>query len=107
MRGVALELAVREGSFLECPEPPHPVVRLSEDAQPEQADRDDQHGSADERDEQLGVDLGRQAADRADERIVAPAQRPPLLDGCCSFLRGLSFRQVLRGSGSQTLRPYW
>ena len=36
-----------------------------------------QHRGAHERDEQLGVDLGRQAADRADERIVAAAQRSP------------------------------
>ncbi len=73
VRGVALKLAVRGGSLLECPKPPHPVVRLPEDAQAEQADRDDQHGSAHERNEQLGVDLGRQAPDRADERIVARA----------------------------------
>ena len=106
MRRVALELAVREGSFLEWPEPPHPVVRLPENAQPEQADRDDQHGSAHERDEELGVDLGRHAADRADERIVAPTQRP-LLGGRSSLLRCLSVRQGLRGSASRTLRPCW
>ena len=39
--GVALELAVREGSLLERSERLHPLVRLAEDAQPEQADRDD------------------------------------------------------------------
>ena len=52
----------------------------AEDAQPEHADGDDQHGGAHERDEQLGVDLGRQAADSADERIVAGAQRPARRD---------------------------
>ena len=57
MRGVALELAVRDGPFLERPERLHAVVRLPEHAQPEHADRDDEQGRADERDEQLGVDL--------------------------------------------------
>ena len=108
MRSVALELAVREGSFLERPEPPYPVVRLREDAQPEHADSDEQHRSAHERDEQLGVDLGRQAADSSDERIVAPVQRPALLDdGSLSLLCCLSFRQGLRGSARSILPPCW
>jgi hypothetical protein len=42
VRGVALELAVGEGSVLKLSEPSHAVVRLSEDAQPKQSDRDDQ-----------------------------------------------------------------
>ncbi len=74
MPRIALELAVREGAFLERPEAPDPVVRLPEHALAEQTDRDEQQGGADERDEQLRVDLGRQAADGSDERIVAAAQ---------------------------------
>ena len=75
---VALELAVREGSLLERSEPRRSVVRLAEDTQPEQADGDDEHGGADERDEQLRVDLGRQAADPADESVVARVRQPSL-----------------------------
>jgi hypothetical protein len=106
MRSVALELAVREGSFLERPEPPHAVVRLREDAQPEHADGDEQHRGAHEGDEQLGMDLGRQAADSSDERTVARAQPPALLDdGSPSLLRFLSFRQGLRGSARLILPP--
>jgi hypothetical protein len=59
---------------LERPEPFDPLVRLAEQAQAEQTDHDDDHGSADERNEQLGPNPGRHAADCPDERIVAPAQ---------------------------------
>ena len=80
MGRVALELSVCEGPFLEGSERLRPVVRLSENAQTEHPDRDDHHGRAHERDEQLGVDLRRNAADGADDRIVAPAPWRPLLD---------------------------
>ena len=79
MLGVALELAVGDGSFLERPEPPTRSFDCPRTRCPSSADGDEQDGGAHERDEQLGVDLGRQAADGSDERIVAPAQRPSLL----------------------------
>ena len=73
----------------------------AEDAQPEHADGDDQHRGADERDEQLGVDLGRQAADGSDEPIVARAQRTALLDdGSSPFLHGSSLRHEAQGVSS-------
>ena len=88
VRGVALELAVRGGSFLERPELAHPVVRLCEDAQPEGTDGDEQHRGAHERDEQLRVDPGGQATHGPDESIVARAHRPaPLGDGLPSPFR--------------------
>ena len=88
VRGVALELAVRGGSFLERPEVAHPVVRLCEDAQPESTDGDDQDRGAHERDEQLRVDPGGQATHGSDEPIVARAHRPALLgDGLPSPFR--------------------
>ena len=74
---VALELAVRERALLKGAEPFRSVVRLTEDSQSEQADGHHEHGSADERDEQLDVDLRRQAPDRSGDRVVAPAQRQP------------------------------
>ena len=80
MRSVALELAVREGSFLERSERGDAVVRQAQDAQPEQSDDDDQQRRANERDEQLGVDLGRQATDGTDERVVARIRQPPFDD---------------------------
>jgi hypothetical protein len=76
-----LELAVGEGSLLERTEATDPVVRLPEDAEPEQADRDEQHRRAHEREQELGTHRGRLAADTSDERIVAAAQQPPPLDG--------------------------
>ena len=88
VRGVALELAVRGGSFLERPELAHPVVRLCEDAQPESTDGDEQHRGAHERDEQFRVDPGGQATHGPDEPKVARAHRPTLLgDGIPSPFR--------------------
>ena len=86
--GVALELTVHERTIPQRPEIPHAVVRLPEYAQAEHSHCEEQHGRADERDEQLGVDLGRQAADGSDERILSAAQRPPILNGCCPFSLG-------------------
>jgi hypothetical protein len=63
---------------------------MPEDTLPEQAHGDEQHSGADERDEQLGVDLGRQMADRVHEPIVAATQRPPVVgDGDPPRLRRL------------------
>ena len=94
---VALELAVRERALLEGPEPFRSVVRLTEDSQPEQADGHHQHGSADERDEQLDVDL---AGRRPTARATALS---PQLSGCrlpvtasLSLPLCRSFRQELR-----------
>ena len=99
MRRVALEGAVRDRPLLQPAEARHPVVRLPEDSLPDQTDRHEQHGGAHERDEQLGVDLEGQAADRTDDRIVAPAQRPPLLDdGSRLLLRWPNHRHPLTGS---------
>ena len=42
MSRVALQLAVREGSFLERSERLHPLVRLPEEAESEDDDHDDQ-----------------------------------------------------------------
>ena len=77
--GIALQLTVGERAFLERPEASDAIVRLAEHALAEQSDRDEQQGGPQERDEQLRRDLGRKAADGADERIVASAQRPPAL----------------------------
>ena len=72
MPGIALELAVGERSLLECLEALDPVVRLSEDALPEQADGDQQGGRAHDHDEQLGVDLDGKAAHGSGQGIGAP-----------------------------------
>ena len=94
MAGVAPELAVREGSFLERAERLHPLVRLPEESQPEHAEDDDEQGRADERDEQLGVDPGGQPSDRSDERVVGRAQQPAFRGaGCCVLLRHVCLRQ--------------
>ena len=90
MPGVALELAVGGSSFLKHSKGRHSVVRLPEDAQTEHADRDDQHGSSQEGDEQLGVDLRRDAANRSDYGIVADAQPPLLGGGGTSFALSMS-----------------
>jgi hypothetical protein len=47
---------------------------VPEHAQSEQSHDDDENGSAHEGDEQLGVNLRRQAADCADEKVVTTAQ---------------------------------
>ena len=76
--GIAPELAVRKGSLLERSERLHPLVRLPEQPQPQNAEDDHEQGGADERDEQLGVDAGGQPSDRPDERVVGRAQQPAL-----------------------------
>ena len=73
--GVAPELAVRKGPLLKRSERLDPLVRLSEQAQPEHAHDDDQQNGADEGHEQLGVDAGRQSADGPDQWIVGRAQQ--------------------------------
>ncbi len=79
MPGVASELAVRGGALAGAsPRDLHPLVRLPEQAQPENADGHDQQRGRHEGDEQLGVDLRRHAADGPDERVVARAQGAPL-----------------------------
>ena len=97
MLGVTLELAVRNGSLLQGPDAPDPVVRLPEHAEPEQADRDEQHRGAHERDQQLGVDLGRQTADGRTSGSEPPLRgrrrspvRPSLLatGGCPASAQG-------------------
>ncbi len=95
VHGVAPELAVRNGPFLKRSEGLHPLVRVAEETQPEEAHHDDQQGSPHEGDEQLCVDPGGYPADRPDERVVGRAYKPPCLLLCCSLLRHLTFRQVL------------
>ena len=107
MRGVALELAVRGGSFLERPKPPRgrPIAR---GRGLERADGDEQHRGAHERDEQLGVDLGRQAADGSDEPIIPPAQRTAP-SSTTAALRSFTARASdrLRGGARSIPRPCW
>ena len=103
MPRVALEPAVGEGSLLEHPEPPDPFVRLAEDAQPEQADRDDQDRGADERDEQLRADLGRQAAEPRTRALSLGAAEARRI-GAARAGAG-RVRTRLRGRAARTLRP--
>jgi hypothetical protein len=96
VEGVALELPVRERSLLKRAEACDPVVRLTENAQPEHAHRDQERCSANDRDEQLGVDLRREAADRTDESAVAAARPASFLDAVCSTVRRRTIGQELR-----------
>ena len=80
-----LELAVRDGSPLERPEAPDAIVRLSQHELPEQTDRDEQQGGADERDQQLRSDRDRRTGDGTDERVAHP---PPLGGGPKLLLLG-------------------
>ncbi len=86
MAGIAPELAVRKGSLLERAERLHPLVRQPEQSQPQNAEDDHEQGSADEGDEQLGVDAGRQPSHRPDERVVGRAQQPAFRTTGCWFL---------------------
>src|SRR4029077_1934437 len=74
--GLGLELAVLDGPLLERPDARDAVVRLPENALPQQANRDKQQRCADEGDQQLRPDVGRQARDAPDERVTDPS--PPL-----------------------------
>ena len=93
MLGLGLELAVLDGPLLERPDARDAVVRLAEHELPQQADRDEQQGRADERDQQLRPNVDRQAGDGPDERIADPS--PPLPGDP---------RLLLLGSRSQTSR---
>ena len=97
MSRVALQLAVGEGSLLERPECLHSLVRLPEEAESEHCDDDDQQRRPHERDEQLGVNASRQAADSPDQRIAHGAQQPPR-SGLCPLWRSVRF---CHGSGLQ------
>jgi hypothetical protein len=105
--GVALELPVGGRLLLESAECPHPGVRLAENAQPEQGDRDDQHGGSDEPHEELRVHVRRHAGDRADKRVVAAAQRPPSFAPGNRSLRSFPLGQRLKVAAALTLRPCW
>ena len=87
---VALELTVGESSFLERPERLHPLVRLPEEAESEHGDHDDQQRGPHESDEQLGVDAGRQAADRPDERIASRSSAVAACSGSAPLWRSVS-----------------
>ena len=76
MLGLGLELAVLNGPLLERPDARDAVVRLAEHARAQQSDRDQQQCGADERDQQLRPNVGRQARDGPDDRVADPS--PPL-----------------------------
>ena len=103
MPRVALEPAVCEGSLLKHPDPPDPFVRLAEDAQPEQADRDDEDRGPEERDEQLRADPGRQAA-RPNGRGCGRVGSPPLVRASGPLAPALARGPTrLRGRAARTL----
>ena len=79
MKGVAPELAVGERPFLECPQGFDTLVRLPQQAEPEDADSDHEQRRAHEGDEQLEVNPRRQTGNRPDERVVCETQQPPLV----------------------------
>ncbi len=70
-----LEPAVLDSPFLERPNARDAIVRLSEHELAKQADGDEQHGHADERDQELRPNLHGQAGDAPHERVADPS--PP------------------------------
>jgi len=108
MQGVAPQLAVGKCPFLELPEGFHPLVRLAEEPQPEEADPDDEEGSSHEGDEQFDVNPGGQTGNRPDERIVSRTQPSTLRLHCCSvLLQHVSLRPALRSRARRCFRPSW
>jgi hypothetical protein len=70
------EPLVADGTFRERSERPETVVGLPEHTESEQTDRDEQHRSSHEGDEELGVNLRRKSADASNEKIIARTQPP-------------------------------
>jgi hypothetical protein len=76
--------------------------------QAEEDERDDQQRGAQERNDELRVDLRWQATDGSDERVFAAAQGPPpFADRSSSSVRYRSFGHVLRGAAWETTPRYW
>ena len=85
-----------DGPFLEGPDTRDAVVRLPEHDLAQQADRDQQQGCADERDQQLRPNVDRQARDELDERVADPS--PPLPGGPRLLLLDQDLRLPRRSS---------
>ena len=75
---VGLQLTVGRGPNLQRLEPLDPSVGLTEHAEAEDLDHDEQHDDADERDVQLGSGPYRDPPDGSNERVVRPITPPRL-----------------------------
>jgi hypothetical protein len=67
MPGIPLQLAVGHSPLLKSPQARNAIVRLPEDSLPEESNGDEQQGCAQQRDQELGRDLGWKSAYGTDE----------------------------------------